>query len=83
MSSMPLQIPRCCPHFHLQVFKDEVFLSLQSIKDKFAFTFINADGSPEVVKQVGALCAKCHQSPAESYFIRFFVPFFCFAAHFA
>ncbi len=36
----------------LKVFKEEVFQSLSSIKDKFAFTFINADGTPEAVRQV-------------------------------
>ena len=36
----------------LQVFREEVFASLSSIKDKFHFTFINADASPDVVKKV-------------------------------
>lgn len=35
-----------------KVFREEVFASLSSIKDKFHFTFINADASPDVVKKV-------------------------------
>lgn len=34
-----------------QVFREEVFASLSSIKDRFNFTFINADASREVVQQ--------------------------------
>jgi hypothetical protein len=45
-------VPIRCP---MQVFREEVFASLSSIKDKFHFTFINADASPEVVQKVRRL----------------------------
>lgn len=40
------------------MFREEVFASLSSIKDKFHFTFINADASPEVVQKVSGLCVR-------------------------
>lgn len=35
-----------------RIFKEEVFGSLQAVRDHFPFRFINADGSPEEVKRL-------------------------------